>query len=148
MLPLLNQTDRSSKYVVIVGSGRLGASLAISLVEEGYSLCILDLNSVAFDLLPLPIVENGSVLPVVGDGTLERHLREISAQDAEIFIAVSGRDVVNALSAQIAKHILQIPRVICRIDDPTRNEMYTRLGLITVSATGLAAGVVLKAAKS
>jgi trk system potassium uptake protein TrkA len=126
-----------------MGCGRLGASIANSLSEAGHTLYMLDLNTAAFDLLPPGMIEDGHILPVVGDGTLERDLRKAYAQDADIFVAVSGRDALNALAAQVAQHILQVPVVICRINDPTRNEVYSQLGLITVSATELVSSEVI-----
>ena len=84
-------------------------------------------------------------MPIVGDGTLESDLRKASTQDADMFIAVSGKDSWNAMGAQIAKHILMVPTVICRMNDPVRNEMYSQLGLVTISATGLVTDMILEA---
>ena len=128
-----------------MGCGRVGASVATALWEEGCSLVILDLKPLAFDLLPPRVANDSRVTPIVGDGTLESDLRRASVEDADVFIAVGGRDAGNALSAQIAKHMLQVPTVICRIDDPTRNEMYGDLGLTTVSAAEVVTGRVLEA---
>ena len=109
---------------------------------------ILDLSPSAFDLLPAGMKGDGRIVPIVGDGTREADLRRASAQGADVFIALSGRDARNALSAQIAKHVLQVPTVICRINDPTRKEMYTQLGLTAVSAAGLVTEAVLEATRS
>ena len=103
------------------------------------------MDSAAFDVLPPGTVEAGQIVPMVGDGTLESDLRGAFVQDAGVFVAVSGRDSFNALAAQLAKHVLQVPTVICRINDPTRNEMYRALGLVTVSATRLVSDLVLEA---
>lgn len=148
MLPRNIQTDGGPRHVVIMGCGQIGAMVATTLSEAGHTLHILDLDPVAFDLLPPGMVAYGHIVPIVGDGTLEEDLRKASIQDAGIFIAVAGRDATNALAAQIARHLLQVPRVICRIDDPTRKEMYGRLGLIAVSATTLAAEMVLESTGS
>ena len=148
MLPQLGRSDGGSKLVVIMGCGRLGVSIATALSEEAYDLRILDTDVAAFELLPPGMIEEGHVVPVVGDGTLESGLRDASTQDADIFIAVAGRDVRNALAAQIAQHILRVPTVICRINDPTRREMYDQLGLMTISATELVTDMIVKVSVS
>jgi trk system potassium uptake protein TrkA len=135
-----------TRSAVIQGCGRIGASVAIALVERGYVVCVLDVDPAAFDLLPAGIVETGQILPIVGDGTLETDLRSASAQDADLFAALSGDDASNALAAQFVKHVLQVPRVICRINDPARNQMYQGLGLVTVNAADLVSELVIKAA--
>ena len=148
MLPPLDRPATRSKDIVIMGCGRTGLSIATALSEQGHTVHILDLNPNAFDLLPAGMIDDGRIMPIVGDGTLEGDLRRASTQDADVFIALSGRDARNALSAQIAKQILQVPTVICRMSDPNRKEMYTQLGLIAVSAASLVTETVLEATRS
>ena len=62
-----------------------------------------------------------------------------------MLIAVSGKDAANAMSAQIAHHILGVPRVICRLSDPVLKEMYEGLDLITVSPTRLVSSLIIDA---
>ena len=128
-----------------MGCGRVGASIAAALYERGHSLRVLDPDVAAFDRLPSGAIDDGHVVPIVGDGTLESDLRKAATQDADMFIAVSGKDSWNAMGAQIAKHILLVPTVICRMNDPVRNEMYSELGLVTISATGLVTDMILEA---
>lgn len=148
MQSFVRRTDSGPRRAVIMGCGRAGASIATSLSEEGYSVTILDEDPGAFDLVPPGMIDDGHIVPVVGDGTLEHDLREASTQEADVFIAISGEDSNNALAAQIARHILLVPTVICRLNDPARREMYSQLGLITISATTLITGMVLEAAGS
>ncbi len=130
---------------VIVGCGKTGADIAVALSEAGYLALILDTAISAFDLLPPGLIEEGDIRPILGDGTLESDLRRASAQDAAVFIAVSGNDPANALSAQIAHHVLHIPKVICRLNDPVMKEMYEGLELTTVSPTGLVRDLIIDA---
>jgi len=145
MYTLPQRTGSGSKRVVIMGCGRIGASIAIALADQGHSVGILDVNVAAFDLLPPGLVDDDRIAPTLGDGTSEDGLRKASTQEADVFIAMAGKDTRNALAANIAKHVLQVPRVICRMNDPTRKEMYEELGLITVSATSLVTEMVLEA---
>ena len=133
------------RQAVIVGCGRTGADIAVALSEAGYVVLILDTVVASFDLLPSGLIEDGHIQPILGDGTLESDLRRASAQDANVFIAVSGNDTANALSAQIAHHMLHIPKVICRLNDPVMKEMYEGLELTTVSPTGLVRDLIVDA---
>ena len=114
MLSSIDQTARGARSAVVMGCGRIGTSVAVALVERGCAVRVLDVDSAAFDLLPPGTVEAGQIVPVVGDGTLESDLKSASVQDADVFVAVAGKDSFNALAAQLAKHILQVPTVICR----------------------------------
>ncbi|HHZ61546.1 MAG TPA: TrkA family potassium uptake protein [Dehalococcoidia bacterium] len=131
--------------VVIVGCGRTGADIAVALSEAGYLALILDTEISAFDILPSGLIEDGDIQPILGDGTLESDLRRAFAQDASVFIAVSGNDAANALSAQIAHHLLHIPKVICRLNDLVMKEMYEGLELTTVSPTDLVRDLIIDA---
>ena len=129
-----------------MGCGRTGAAIATAMSETGSVVQIIDVSVAAFDLLPTGLIEDGQIVPMIGDGTLESDLRKVSAQDSHVLIAVSGKDSANAMSAQIAHHILGIPRVICRLSDPVLKEMYGSLGLATVSPTRLVSRLIIDAA--
>ncbi len=130
---------------MIVGCGRTGAAIAAAMSETDSTVHILDMDMAAFDLLPVGLVDEGHIIPILGDGTLERDLRRASTQDADVFIAVSGKDAANALSAQIAHHMLHVPKVICRLSDSVMKEMYEGLELVTVSPTGLVTDLIIGA---
>ena len=143
----MNNGPRSNQ-AVIMGCGRLGAALTVGLIDEGWFLHILDPNVDTFDRLPASGLRDDLVVPIVGDGTLERDLRKANTQEAGIFIAAAGRDTSNALAAQIAKHIFDVPLVICRMNDPTRREMYNNLGLVAISPMGIVTDMILEATRS
>ena len=148
MHPSLSNIDTRSNDIGIMGCGRIGLSVAVTLSERGHIVRILDLSSNSLDLLPANMIEDGRITPIVGDGTREDDLRKASIQDSDVFIALSGKDSQNALSAQIAKHILQTPIVICRIDDSSKKDMYTQLGLITINAAELVLEAILESTDS
>ena len=140
------QREAGSKRMVIMGCGWLGAYVASTLSEQGHSVHILDVDREAFERLPASAISDGRIVPIIGDGTVHRDLVNAAVQDADVFIALTGRDSMNALAGQTARHIYHVPQVICRIDDPTRQEMYDELGLVAVSATALAREMVVRAA--
>ncbi len=111
--------------VVIMGCGRVGAQLAAMLDSEGHQVTVLDVDPYSFKRLPPSF--SGSAL--LGDGTDMESLRKAGTNEADAFIAVTEGDTRNAMAAQIAKHLFGVARVICRIDDPLREELYHILGL-------------------
>ena len=72
---------------------------------------------------------------MVGDGTDEEMLKKAGIAEADAFVAVTEGDNRNVMGAQIAKKIFNVPRVICRIYDPLRKDVYEALGLEAVSPT-------------
>jgi trk system potassium uptake protein TrkA len=119
--------------VVIMGCGRVGAQLAGSLDADGHEVTILDINAYSFRRLPPEF--SGTAL--VGNGTDEEWLRRAGIEEADTFIALTQGDNRNVMAAQMAKHIFHVPRVICRIYDPLRQELYSTLGLETFTPTTL-----------
>jgi trk system potassium uptake protein TrkA len=116
---------------VIMGCGRVGAELATLLDREGQEVVILDIDPDAFGQLPDGF--KGSC--VVGNGIDQDVLQRIGLAEADAFVAVTPGDNRNVMACQIAKHIFGVPRVVCRIFDPIRQELYRNLGLETISPT-------------
>jgi trk system potassium uptake protein TrkA len=119
--------------IIILGCGRVGAALAQQLDTAGHEVVIVDRNQDAFARLG-PDYSGGMVL---GTGIDEDVLRRAGIEDAEAFVAVTNGDNTNAMSAQIAKLVFQVPRVVARLYDPVREETYKTLGLDTVSPTNI-----------
>ncbi|NQT48435.1 MAG: TrkA family potassium uptake protein [Chloroflexi bacterium] len=117
--------------VVIMGCGRVGAHLAALLDNEGVHVTILDVDSSSFRRL-VPTFKGTALL---GDGTDEDSLRKAGIEEADAFVAVTQGDNRNIMAAQIAKHIFNVSRVLCRIYDPLRQELYENLGLEAISPT-------------
>ena len=117
--------------IVIMGCGRVGSQLGGLLDADGHQVAILDINS--YSLRRLPSDFHGTAL--VGNGIDEAVLRKAGIEEADVFAALTQDDNRNIMAAQIAKHIFDVPRVICRIYDPLREELYSTLGLEAISPT-------------
>jgi len=72
---------------------------------------------------------------LVGNGIDQEALRRAGIEEADAFFALTQGDNRNVMACQIAKHIFDVPRVICRIYDALRQEMYVTLGLEAISPT-------------
>lgn len=117
--------------VVIMGCGRVGARLATLLDIEGHEVTVLDIDSYSFRRLPAEF--GGTAL--VGSGVDQQSLIQADIEDADAFVAVTQGDNRNVMAAQIAQHIFNVPKVICRIYDPLRRELYSSLGIEALSPT-------------
>ena len=128
--------------VVIMGCGRVGAQLAISLDRDGHDVTVLDLRESQFGRF-LPNDFGGR--KIVGDGRDQDVLRKAGVEGADAFVSCTAGDNRNVMAAQMAKHIFNVPRVVCRIYDPLREEMYKMLGLRTISPTKVGAQLLMDA---
>ena len=117
--------------VVIMGCGRVGAQLAVLLDKEGHQVTVLDNDAYSFRRLPSDFT--GTAL--LGNGIDEEVLKRAGIEEADAFVVVTQGDNRNVMAAQIAKHIFNVPRVICRIYDPLRRDLYETLGLEAISPT-------------
>ena len=117
--------------VLIMGCGRVGARLASLLDEDDHEVTVLDNDVYSFRRLPSTF--GGTAL--YGNGINEESLKKAGIEEADIFVALTQGDNRNVMSCQIAKHVYNVPRVMCRIYDPLREEMYAALGLETISPT-------------
>ncbi|MGC5627155.1 potassium channel family protein [Georgenia sp. Z1344] len=126
-------------HVVIMGCGRVGASLAERLDATGHSVAIVDQDPDAFRRLS----EDFSGRQVKGVGFDRETLRQAGIEDAYAFAAVSSGDNSNIIAARVARETFRVERVVARIYDPVRAEVYQRLGIPTVATVRWTAEQVL-----
>ena len=119
--------------IVIVGCGRVGASTAELWDAGGHEVIVLDVSTRAFERLPSSF--RGSAIR--GDGTDEDVLRRAGAEGASVLLALTEGDNRNVMAAQLAVEVLEIPRVVAKINDPLRAAAYAELGIATVCRSGL-----------
>jgi trk system potassium uptake protein TrkA len=141
-----HQPAASSRRIVIMGCGVVAAAIAIALSDQGHIVSILDRHRESFDRLRSGKTRAGEIVPVVGDGTLQQSLLKASIQDAEVFIALSESDTRNALAAQVANRIFQVPVVVSRIDDLAIQAMYNDQGIVAIGVAALMTELAVNAA--
>jgi len=117
--------------VIIVGCGRVGSELTIQLGKAGHDVTIVDKRPTAFDRLP-PGFEARTM---VGLGFDRELLEEAGIKEADAFVSVTNGDNSNIVSARVAREHFHVPKVIARIYDPRRAEIYERLNIPTVATT-------------
>lgn len=117
--------------VIIVGIGRMGAGLSLKLIKKGHQVTVIDSNPEVFEALG----DDFKGEKVVGFGFDRDVLTQAEIDKADAVVSCTKSDEVNAVIARIAKNIYKVPRVIARLYDPGKAEIYRRLGIQTISTT-------------
>jgi trk system potassium uptake protein TrkA len=115
-------------HVIVVGCGRVGSGLALSLSAEGHSVSVMDKQASAFRRL-----KDWAGPCIVGSGFDRDDLEKAGAVGADALAAVTSGDNTNIMTVRIARETYLIPNVVARIYDPRRAEIYQRLGIPTVA---------------
>ena len=118
-------------HVIIIGCGRVGARLASMLGRSGHAVVVIDKDPRAFERLERSF--SGSRL--VGIGFDRKTLLDAGIERADALATVTNGDNTNFVAASIAVEDFHVPRVVARIADPVRADIYARLGIPTISAT-------------
>jgi trk system potassium uptake protein len=127
-------------HVVIMGCGRVGSTLAYSLEARGHSVAVIDSDADAFRRLGTEFTG----LTVTGMGFDREVLISAGIERADAFAAVSSGDNSNIISARLARENFGVSRVVARIYDAKRAEVYERLGIPTVATVRWTADRMLR----
>jgi trk/ktr system potassium uptake protein len=114
-----------------MGCGRVGSELSSELSDDGHDVTVIDKNPEAFFRYP----PGDGVRTVVGLGFDRDVLEEAGIKDADAFVAVSSGDNSNIVSARVALENYHVGKVVARIYDPRRADIYERLNIPTVATT-------------
>ncbi len=117
--------------VIVMGCGRIGSQVSRLLSEQGHEVTVIDHDSNADGRLGPNF--KGTIIKGVG---FDRNiLLQAGIQNVDAFVAASQSDNANIVAARTARNIFHVPRVVARLYDPRRAEIYQRLGLTTISST-------------
>ncbi|MEU4621459.1 TrkA family potassium uptake protein [Actinoplanes sp. NPDC023801] len=122
-------------HVVIMGCGRLGSTLAQKLDAQGHQVAVIDRDADAFRRLG----DNFGGVTVTGVGFDRGVLQAAGVERADAFAAVSSGDNSNIISARLARETFGVSRVVARIYDSRRAQVYERLGIPTIATIRWAA---------
>jgi trk system potassium uptake protein TrkA len=128
-------------HIVIMGCGRVGAALSLQLAPLDHTIAVIDQDPLAFRRLG----ENFSGRQIKGVGFDRDTLIEAGIEQAGAFAAVSSGDNSNIIAARVARETFGVQRVVARIYDPKRAEVYERLGIPTVATVPWTSSRLMKA---
>lgn len=117
--------------IIVVGLGRMGTGLSLNLVKKGHEVTVIDTDHDSFSRLGEKFPGN----KVLGFGFDRDVLHEANIKMVDALVACTESDEINAVIARVAKNIYHVPRVIARLYDPRKAEIYRRLGIQTISTT-------------
>lgn len=124
--------------MIILGCGRVGATLARMMADDNHDVTVIDQTSDAFRRLGTKF--KGA--RIVGPGTDLDVLRRAGIEAADVFVSVTQGDNTNIMAAQIAKSVFKVPKVMTRLYDPIRAEAYQQMGIQTICTTTIAANLM------
>jgi trk system potassium uptake protein TrkA len=127
-------------HVVIMGCGRVGSTLAHTLEARGHSVAVIDQDADAFRRLGADFAG----ITITGTGFDDAVLRQAGIERADGFAAVSSGDNSNIISARLARETFGVSRVVARIYDQRRAQVYERLGIPTVATVRWTADRVIR----
>jgi trk system potassium uptake protein TrkA len=128
-------------FILIVGAGRVGSSVARSMLAAGHDVSILDDDPLSHERLDAGMDttwEDAGGRFTVGHALEIDALREAGIEDADVFIASTDGDNTNLTVAKIAARQFEVPKVIARVMDPARAEWYATQGMQTICPTRFA----------
>ena len=124
--------------VIIGGCGRVGAQLATKLSYERHEVVVIDNDPTSFRRLGKSF-DGTTIRGMVFDRDV---LAKAGTGRSDAYVAVTSGDNSNVVAATIAREIYRVPKVVARIFDPRRAEIYRRLGIQTVSSVNWAANEI------
>jgi trk system potassium uptake protein len=133
-------------FILIVGIGRVGSSVARTMLKEGHTVSCLDEDPESHARLEIGLEQNWEDLGgryTVGTGLEIEALEEAGIAEADAFVAATDGDNTNLVIAQIAKRRFEVPTVIARILDPYRAEWYESQGVHTICPTRVAIDMLI-----
>lgn len=125
-------------FVLIVGAGRVGSTVAKKALELGHEVSVLDEDPLSHERLDQGSSdswEDRGGLFTVGTALEVDALLEAGIERANVFIASTNGDNTNLVISQIAKKRFEVPKVVARVLDPARAVWYAEQGLETVCPT-------------
>ena len=125
-------------YVIIMGGGRVGLSLANLLIDEGYDIALIESD----ESLSNEVAGELDALVINGNGTSSKVLEDIDIEDAKYFIATTGSDEANLLSCILVRKY-NVPHIIARVSNPDHEEAFKEVGIERVISPERAAAAQL-----
>lgn len=127
-------------YIVIMGGGKVGNYLADVLLRQHHEVAVLEANRAQADRLSMEL--QGQYLIINGDGCDSDFQEDAGIRNADVFVAVTGRDDDNLVACEIATRVFNVPRCIARVNNPKNRRIFREVGIESVSSTMLIANII------
>ncbi len=124
-------------YIIIVGCGRIGSHLA-KLLQDEHNVVVVDKEEKNLQKLG----ENFNGIAMVGDGVDLEILKEAGIEKADALAVTTSNDNTNIVISHIAKRIFNLSKVVSRVSDTGKDEIYRNLGVDSVNSTAIFATLI------
>ena len=128
-------------FVLIVGAGRVGSSVATAALRAGHTVSVLDEDPLSHERLDVELGQAWEAAGgrfTIGTALEVEALVEAGIQEADVFIASTSGDNTNLVVSQLAQRRFEVSKVIARVADPRRAAWYADQGLHTICPTQIA----------
>jgi trk system potassium uptake protein len=129
---------------LVIGCGRVGATIALNLHHEGWEVVVVDENEDALSRLG----ESWRGAFVVGHGMDTDLLRQAGIEDADAVVASTDGDNTNIVIGQVAQKRFDVGCVVVRVLDPARADFYAARGMRTVCPTKVAIDALMETVRT
>ncbi|BDZ67651.1 potassium channel family protein [Methanobacterium ferruginis] len=126
-------------YVVVMGGGRVGLSLASFLIADGHDVTLIEND----ETLCSNAAAELDALVICGNGTNTKTLEEANVSSANVFVAATGNDEANLLACILVKEY-NIPKIIARVSEPNHAEAFRKVGIDSVISPEITAASYLE----
>lgn len=126
-------------YIIVVGCGRLGSYLALNLSDLGHDVCVIDRDGKKLEVLG----EGFNGKRIAGIEFDSDNLSEGGIEGADALLAVSSDDNINITVSLVANSIYHVPKIIARVNDPNRCNIYKMLHISVINPVQLGADLLI-----
>jgi len=129
--------------VIIVGGGKVGTSLALLLLEKGYSVKVIEAAREKISRLQQDLPAD---VVALGNGTDPVVLEAAGILGVDVVAATTGQDETNLVVTNLARFAFNVPRVVARVNNPKNAWMFTpMMGVdVAVNQADLMASLIAK----
>jgi len=121
----VEMAKKNNLYIIVVGSGRLGSSIAGNLSNKGHSVVVVDKHESTFEHL----TQEFTGFTIVGNATEIESLKKAKIDKADMVLAFTNNDNINYMVSQVAKEVYKIPHVVARIYNPDNVELFKQINV-------------------
>ena len=112
-------------YVVILGAGRVGSSLASWFLDSGSEVAVIDSDKKKTQILD----EALGKICVLGDGANIRVMEEAGLARTDMFIATTGEDHINLIACQIARGKFEVHTTVSVLNEANNGKLFDIAGI-------------------
>jgi trk system potassium uptake protein TrkA len=127
-------------FIVIAGGGKIGLHLIRALLAQDHEVALIERDRRVCEMV---YNEFNEVVVINGDGTNPELLTRAGIEQADVVVAVAGRDQDNYMICKMAKYLFGVKRTLARVNDPRNEDLFRLAGVdLFISVTAMVARAI------